>query len=131
MISNEEFIVIDTLYAQGHSIRSISRITGMDRRTISKRLKESKLKPYKKRSYKSKLDMYKEYIDKRLKLALPHKIPSSVIYDDKSIFYHPLLYCSLLSLPNLFILGKHLWAFLLYDDTIYLIARNQKLITNH
>ena len=82
MISNEEFIVIHTLYAQGHSIRSISRITGMDRRTISKRLKESQLKPYKKRSYKSKLDMYKEYIDKRLRQALPHKIPSSVIYDE-------------------------------------------------
>ncbi len=82
MISYEEFIVIHTLYAQGHSIRSISRITGIDRRTISKRLKEDELKPYKKRSYKSKLDKYKEYIDKRLKQALPHKIPSSVIYDE-------------------------------------------------
>ena len=80
MITNEEFTVIHSLYAQGHSIRSIAKITGMDRRTISKRLKEQELKPYKRRVYKSKLNLYKEYIKKRLKEALPHKIPSSVIY---------------------------------------------------
>lgn len=82
MITYEEFVVIHSLYAQGHSIRSIARITGMDRRTISKRLKEKEIKPYKKRSYKSKIDPYKEYIDKRLKQALPHKIPSTVIYEE-------------------------------------------------
>ena len=82
MITHEEFTVIHSLYAQGHSIRSIARITGMNRRTISKRLKEKEMKPYKQRSYSSKLDSYKEYIDKRLKQALPHKIPSTVIYEE-------------------------------------------------
>jgi transposase len=82
MITYEEFTVIHSLYAQGHSIRSIARITGMDRRTISKRLKEKEIKPYRQRLYSSKLDPYKEYMDKRLKQALPHKIPSSVIYEE-------------------------------------------------
>jgi transposase len=31
MITYEEFIVIHTLHRQGHSIRSIARITGVDR----------------------------------------------------------------------------------------------------
>ena len=74
--------MIHSLYAQGHSIRSIARITGINRRTISKRLKEKEMKPYKQRSYNRKLDPYKEYIDKRLNQALPHKIPSSVIYEE-------------------------------------------------
>jgi len=82
MITHEEFTVIHTLYAQGHSIRSIARITGVDRRTISKRLKEKEMKPFKQRSYTGKLDPYKEYIDKRLELALPDKIPSSVIFEE-------------------------------------------------
>lgn len=40
MITHEEFIVIHTLHKQGKSMREISRITGLDRRTISKRLKQ-------------------------------------------------------------------------------------------
>gem|GEM_PF-2646307 len=39
MITYEEFIVIHTLRDQGYSIRAIARMTGIDRRTISKRLK--------------------------------------------------------------------------------------------
>ena len=74
--------MIHTLHRQGHSIRAISRITGIDRRTISKRLKEDEIKPYKTRTYPSKLDAFKEYINKRLLLALPYKIPSTVILDE-------------------------------------------------
>jgi len=80
MISYEEFVMIHTLKKQGYSIRGISRITGLDRRTISKRLKEDSLKPRKKVVYKSKLDTFKSYIEKRVKEALPDKIPSTVIY---------------------------------------------------
>ena len=82
MITYEEFIVIHTLHRQGHSIRSIARITGIDRRTISKRLKEKEMAPYKKRRYPSKLDKYKEYINTRLLQALPNRIPSSVILEE-------------------------------------------------
>jgi len=56
LITNEEFVVIHTLKKQGHSIRSISKITKLDRRTISKRLKEDEKKLYKKREYKSHLN---------------------------------------------------------------------------
>lgn len=82
MITQEEYIVIHTLRTQGHSIRSIARITGIDRRTISKRLKEEEMKPYKERKYPSKLDPYKPYIDSRLLQALPDRIPSSVILEE-------------------------------------------------
>ena len=74
--------MIHTLRAQGYSIRAISRMTGLNRRTVTKRLKEQSLKPYKKRRFKSKLDNFKEYIEKRLKSAFPDRIPSTVIYEE-------------------------------------------------
>ncbi|WP_281847534.1 IS21 family transposase [Nitratiruptor tergarcus] len=80
MITYEEFVMVHTLYRQGYSIRAIARMTGLDRRTVSKRLKEDKLLPRKPRVYKSKLDPYKEYIKKRIAQGLPDKIPSTVIY---------------------------------------------------
>ena len=79
MISKEEHIVIFTLHEQGYSIRAISRITGISRRTVSKRLQQNKLEPYKKRNYSSILDPYKEYIIKRYKETLPNLIPCSVL----------------------------------------------------
>lgn len=82
MINKEEFTVIHTLHKRGYSIRAISKIVGLDRRTISKRLKEEELQPYKKVEYKSKLDPYKKYILQRVQQASPDKIPSSVIYEE-------------------------------------------------
>lgn len=82
MIDKEEFIVIHTLHKRGYSIRAISNIVGLDRRTISKRLKEKDLKPYKKIEYKSKLDLFKDYIIERVNQATPDKIPSTVIYEE-------------------------------------------------
>ncbi|WP_321303934.1 ATP-binding protein [Campylobacter sp.] len=46
--------------------------------TISKRLKQESLEPYKKRKYNS-IDPYKSYIKKRYEETLPKQIPSSVI----------------------------------------------------
>ena len=82
MINKEEFTVIHTLHKQGHSIRAISKILNLNRRTVSKRLQEHKLQGYKKIEYKSKLDPYKEYIISRVQKALPDKIPSTVIYEE-------------------------------------------------
>ena len=82
MINKEEFTVIHTLHKQGHSIRAISKILNLNRRTVSKRLAEQELRPYKKIEYKSKLDPYKEYIISRVQKALPDKIPSTVIYEE-------------------------------------------------
>jgi transposase len=74
--------VIHTLHKRGYSIRAIAKIVGLNRRTVTKRLKESNLQPYKKRRYKSKLDSYKEYITLRVNQAYPDKIPSSVIFEE-------------------------------------------------
>lgn len=82
MIDKEEFTVIHTLHKRGYSIRAISKIVGLNRRTVSKRLQEKDLKPYKKVEYKSKLDPYKKYIIQRVQQASPEKIPSSVIYEE-------------------------------------------------
>ena len=82
MISKEEFIKIHTLKKQGYSKREIARRMGIDRRTVSKRLKEKDLHPYKKRVYPSKLDDYKEYINHRVINALPDKIPVPVILEE-------------------------------------------------
>ena len=82
MISKEEFIVIHTLKNRGYSIRAIARAVGLDRRTVAKRLKEKDLQAYKKITYKSKLDPYKEYITNRVEQALPDKIPSTVIFEE-------------------------------------------------
>lgn len=82
MIDKEEFTVIHTLHKRGYSIRAISKIVGLNRRTISKRLQEKDLKPYKKIEYKSKLDPFKKYIVSRVQQAVPDKIPSTVIYEE-------------------------------------------------
>ena len=74
-----QFVVIHTLHSQGLSIRQISRILGLNRRTVSRRLKEENLKPYPKRTYPSKLDDYKDYIRTRINQAHPDRIPSTVI----------------------------------------------------
>ena len=78
MIAHEEFIVIHTLHKQGKNIRKISRLTGLDRRTISERLKQD-LRTTKKRTYTYILDPFKPYIKKRYEEALPRQIPSYVI----------------------------------------------------
>ena len=82
MIDKEEFTVIHTLHKRGYSIRAIAKIVGLNRRTVSKRLKESELKPFKKIIHKSKLDPYKEYILRRISQALPDVIPSTVIFEE-------------------------------------------------
>jgi len=82
MIDKEEYTVIHTLHKRGYSIRSIAKIVGLNRRTVSKRLKEEELQPYKKISYPSKLDPYKNHILKRVQQASPDKIPSTVIFEE-------------------------------------------------
>ena len=82
MIDKEEYTVIHTLHKRGYSIRSIAKIVGLNRRTVSKRLKEEELQPYKKISYPSKLDPYKNHILKRVRQASPDKIPSTVIFEE-------------------------------------------------
>ena len=59
--------MIKDLYAQGFSIRAISKKTGLNRRTVSKYLNNSSLPESKKRAKKaSKLDEYKDYLTTKL-----------------------------------------------------------------
>ncbi len=63
MISKEDFIVIKALYKKGYSVRKIALITKLNRRTVTKRLKEEELKPSSRTVTKvSKLEAYKPYI---------------------------------------------------------------------
>lgn len=62
MIKPEEVMNIRSLKKQGYSNRAIARITGLDRRTVKKYLKEGELPIYKKVNRQSKLEEYKPLI---------------------------------------------------------------------
>jgi transposase len=63
----EEWLMIRDLYAQGLSIKAISKKTGFDRKTVRKYLNITSLPESKKRAKKaSKLDEYKDYITTKL-----------------------------------------------------------------
>ena len=82
MISQEDFIVIHSLYEKGSSISAIARLTKLDRKTVRKRLKEIELKPSKHKVIKpSKLDLYKPYINEFISKS-DHRIPYTVILND-------------------------------------------------
>lgn len=74
--------MIHTLKTKGYSNRAIAKAMGIDRRTVAKRLKESSLQGYKKRSYASKLDAFKPYLNERIEAALPEKLPATVLYKE-------------------------------------------------
>lgn len=79
MITQEEFIMIHELKKQGYSIRAISRITGKDRKTIARHLKNDELLSIKRTIGKpSKLDEFKEFILERISKTIA-RIPAIVI----------------------------------------------------
>ncbi|MEW8979783.1 MAG: hypothetical protein AB2385_15445 [Symbiobacterium sp.] len=68
MVGAREMFYLRELYAKGYSIRAIARITGHDRKTVSKYIKAQLYPRYKRRPQKpSKLEPYKEYILSRLR----------------------------------------------------------------
>ena len=81
MITKEEFNMVHLLFKQGNSINEISKTTGLNKRTVIKRLKEDSLQ-MKKRIYPSLLDDFKPYIDKRVAGMLPRRISSSVMLSE-------------------------------------------------
>jgi len=80
MLNKEVYFMIHTLLKQGYSQREIEKMSGISRKTISKYLnlpdfpekKEYQARP-------SKLDPFKEYLVKRVTLALPYRIPATVL----------------------------------------------------
>lgn len=80
VIKLEESKVIQILYKQGYGKKAIARKLGMSVNTVRKYLKTGGEPCYKSRGSKpGKLEQYKAYIQKRLKDAMPHLIPSPVI----------------------------------------------------
>lgn len=82
MILKEDFIVVHELYKKGHSIREISKMLKMNRRTVSSALAKPE---YKKatRGYKKplKLDQYKDYIKEFINKS-QDRVPAEVILTD-------------------------------------------------
>ncbi len=81
LITLEEFNMIHSLHKHGKSINEIAKTTGLNKRTVMRRLKEKELKS-KKISRPSKLDKFRAYIEKRVKEVLPKRIPSTVIFSE-------------------------------------------------
>lgn len=80
MIGKEVYMEIRILSRQGKGIREISRITGHSRNTVRKFLRSAAEPGYKNRATRlSKLDPFKVFLADRLKAALPHRLPSTVL----------------------------------------------------
>lgn len=81
MIQIEDSKMIQILYKQGYSKKAIARKLGMSINTVRKYIKTGKEPFYDRQKGRPlKLDPYKSYIQKRLKDASPHWVPSTVIY---------------------------------------------------
>lgn len=81
MISKGDYIVIHDLYKKGKSIREIARLLKVDRRTVSKYLKQTKHDKTTRLVAPSILEPYKGYIREFIGKS-KHRIPYSVILDD-------------------------------------------------
>lgn len=82
MISQEEFIMIHELKKQGYSIRKISRITNIDRKTVRKRLNDTNLSLITRNNKKpSKLEPYTTFILDWINKS-NKRIPSSIIFSE-------------------------------------------------
>lgn len=80
MIGKEESMEIRILSKQGKSIREIKRITGHSRNTIRKFLRSAAEPGYKEREKRpGKLDPFKKFLEERMKAALPHRLPATVL----------------------------------------------------
>ncbi len=85
MLRYEEMLEIQILYKQGKSIRAISKELQLSRNTVKKYVSDSlsTVSSYKARKVKeSKLANHKEYIEERLKAALPDSIPATVLFKE-------------------------------------------------
>lgn len=82
MISRSDFIVIHDLYNKGYSIRKIARELKLDRKTVTRKLREAEYKANITRvAPLSKLEPYKAYIRDFISKG-NKRIPYSVILED-------------------------------------------------
>lgn len=83
MKTEEECMEIRILSRQGKGIREISRLMGISRNTVRKYLRNTGDKPVhqaigQKRG--SKIEPFRGYLEQRIASALPHRLPSPVLY---------------------------------------------------
>lgn len=67
MLTTEEWMDVQMLARQGHSIRQIARLTGYSRNTVAKLLAQPAPTPFQTPSRSSKLDPFKPYLDRRFR----------------------------------------------------------------
>ena len=79
MLMAEEAVEIRVLRRQGKSIREIARMLNMSRNTVRRYLRSEELPRYEREAHPSKLDLYKQYIQERVKAAAPDWIPATVL----------------------------------------------------
>ena len=80
MIGKEECMEIQIYQSQHKSIREISRITGLSRNTVRKYLRSKADPKYRQRARRpGKLDPFKTFLEDRIKAALPHRLPATVL----------------------------------------------------
>jgi transposase len=79
MLVAEEAVEIRVLRRQGNSIREIARTLDVSRNTVQRYLRGEGLPHYEREARPSKLDLYKQYIDERVKAAAPDWIPATVL----------------------------------------------------
>jgi transposase len=65
MLNLEEWMDIKSLHAQGYLIRKISEVTGYSRNTVRRKLRERTLQAFSLGPRATKLDEYKDYIQRR------------------------------------------------------------------
>lgn len=66
MLNREEWMDIHLLSRQGHSIRSIARLTNLSRNTVRRALRQQHAyQPYDSSNRSSKLEQFKPYVEKR------------------------------------------------------------------
>jgi transposase len=80
MLRLEGYVEIQVLRRQGLSIRAISAELGLARNTVRKYLRSEQVPKAKERAPRpSKLDPFREYLQKRIREAHPQWIPASVL----------------------------------------------------
>lgn len=83
MLGQEGFVEIQVLHRQGMSIKGIARELDISRNTVRKYLRSEQVPEFQaSRSRPSKLDPFKDYLQRRVAAAQPNWIPASVLFDE-------------------------------------------------
>ena len=83
MLGTEGFVDIQVLKRQGKSIKGIARELGISRNTVRSYLRVDTAPVFKPRpSRASKLDPFKDYLQRRVAAAHPDWIPATVLFDE-------------------------------------------------